>query len=89
MADMATLGMGDVLDDDLVSAAQIAVRLQISVRTVWRLVERGVLREPIRFNRKLVRWRKKWVDAALAGLDSGPVRGVRERLDAGKAQGHV
>jgi excisionase family DNA binding protein len=30
--------------------------LNMGVRTVWRLVENGQLPQPVRFNRKLVRW---------------------------------
>jgi predicted DNA-binding transcriptional regulator AlpA len=40
----------------LVSAADLARALSVSVRTVWRMVAAGQLPQPIRFNRKLVRW---------------------------------
>lgn len=37
---------------------QIAEELCVSVRTVWRMVERGEFPKPVRYNRKLVRWRR-------------------------------
>lgn len=50
----------------LVSANQVAGLLQISPRTIWRLVNSGKLISPIRLGHS-VRWRKeellKWVEA--------------------------
>jgi excisionase family DNA binding protein len=48
------------VDDDpsLLSADQASEMLSCSRRTLWRLVERGHLADPIRFTRKLVRWRR-------------------------------
>lgn len=40
----------------LLSAKDMAHRLRVSVRTVWRLVAVGIVPEPIRYTRKLVRW---------------------------------
>ena len=42
---------------ELLSSEQVADLLSISVRTVWRMVLRGELPKPIRYNRRLVRWR--------------------------------
>ncbi len=53
---------------DLLSAHQVAHRLSISVRTVWRMLERNELPQPIRFNRKLVRWRAIDIDQYVAAL---------------------
>jgi excisionase family DNA binding protein len=53
---------------DLLTAQQIAYRLSISVRTVWRMLERQELPQPIRYNRKLVRWRVTDIDQYVAGL---------------------
>ena len=53
---------------DLLSARQVAHRLSISVRTVWRMLERNQLPEPVRFNRKLVRWRALDIDRFVAAL---------------------
>lgn len=40
---------------DLLSAKQLARKLGISTRSVWRLLGRGLLLQPIRSSRKLVR----------------------------------
>jgi excisionase family DNA binding protein len=53
---------------DLLSARQVAHRLSISVRTVWRMLERNELPQPVRFNRKLVRWRAMDIDKYVAAL---------------------
>jgi excisionase family DNA binding protein len=42
---------------DLMTSQQVADRLAVSVRTLWRLVQRGRFPQPIRYNRKLVRWK--------------------------------
>jgi predicted DNA-binding transcriptional regulator AlpA len=44
-------------DPDLLTSRQVADRLSVSVRTVWRLVAAGKFPQPIRYNRKLVRWK--------------------------------
>ena len=48
----------------LITAADLARLLQISTRTVWRLVSAGQVPEPVRFA-KTVRWHlekiKKWI----------------------------
>jgi predicted DNA-binding transcriptional regulator AlpA len=54
---------------DLLSARQVAYRLSISVRTVWRMLERNQLPEPVRFNRKLVRWRALDIERFVAALE--------------------
>lgn len=41
----------------LVDISQVAHALQVSRRTVWRLVSRGMLPQPIRLSPRLVRWR--------------------------------
>jgi excisionase family DNA binding protein len=47
---------------DLLTATQVADRLSISVRTLYRLLARGALPRPVRYNRKLVRWKKCDID---------------------------
>jgi excisionase family DNA binding protein len=54
---------------ELLSSRQVANRLSVSVRTVWRLVAAGRLAEPLRYNRKLVRWRSDDVDRFIQSLD--------------------
>jgi predicted DNA-binding transcriptional regulator AlpA len=43
-------------EPDLLTSAASAERLNISVRTLWRLVATGQFPQPKRYNRKLVRW---------------------------------
>ena len=42
---------------DLMTSQQVANRLAISIRTLWRLVRAGKVPQPVRYNRKLVRWK--------------------------------
>jgi excisionase family DNA binding protein len=51
---------------DLLTSKQVARRLSVSVRTIWRLLERGTLPQPIRYSRKLVRWRTVDIDRFVA-----------------------
>lgn len=53
---------------DLLSARQVAKRLSISVRTLHRLVARGSFPQPIRYSRKLVRWKTADLERFVAGL---------------------
>lgn len=50
----------------LLSANQVATMMQISVRTVWRLLSAGELIEPVRM-RGNTRWRRReleeWIEA--------------------------
>jgi excisionase family DNA binding protein len=41
----------------LLTSQQVAEKLSMSVRTLWRLVASGRFPQPIRYNRKLVRWK--------------------------------
>ena len=45
------------IDKDLLTPREVAGRMSIALRTLWRLVERGGFPQPIRFTRKLVRWK--------------------------------
>ena len=42
---------------ELLTSQQVAQRLAVSVRTLWRLVASGKFPQPVRYNRKLVRWK--------------------------------
>jgi excisionase family DNA binding protein len=42
---------------DLMTSQQVANRLAISIRTLWRLVRANRMPQPVRYNRKLVRWK--------------------------------
>ena len=47
---------------DLLTSQQVARRMAMSVRTLWRLVSAGKFPQPVRYNRKLVRWKCADVD---------------------------
>jgi predicted DNA-binding transcriptional regulator AlpA len=55
---------------DLLTSQQVADRLSVSVRTLWRLVSRGSFPKPIRYNRKLVRWKSVDIERYLDSLSS-------------------
>lgn len=55
----------------LIDAAGVAGMLSMSIRTVWRLTAAGTLPQPVRYNRKLVRWKRADLLAAL-GLPADP-----------------
>lgn len=55
-------------DADLQTSEQVAGRLCISVRTLWRMVKAGTFPGPVRWNRKLVRWKKTAVDEAISKM---------------------
>jgi excisionase family DNA binding protein len=42
---------------ELMTSQQVAEKLSVSVRTLWRLVAAGKFPQPVRYNRKLVRWK--------------------------------
>jgi len=43
------------------------------MRTLWRMLERKKLPQPIRYSRKLIRWRTADIAAYLEGLNPGYV----------------
>lgn len=54
---MTTVQMEPRNSPELLTSQQVASRLSMSVRTLWRLVAAGKFPQPIRYNRKLVRWK--------------------------------
>ena len=56
------------LGEELITATEIAHMLRVSRRTVDRLVQAGHLPRPIKFNRKLARWRASDIRKFLASL---------------------
>lgn len=50
----------------LLRSVEVARILDVSVRTVWLLVELKQFPQPVRFNRKLVRWKSMDLDAWLS-----------------------
>jgi excisionase family DNA binding protein len=56
---------------DLLAAPEVAARLSICVRTLRRLVVRGVFPQPIRFGPRHVRWKATDVQRYLDSLKPG------------------
>jgi len=54
---------------ELLTSQQVADRLAVSVRTLWRLVALGRFPPPIRYNRKLVRWKSDEVSRYIETLE--------------------
>lgn len=53
---------------DMLTTQEVADRLAISIRTLYRLRKRGSLPEPVKYNRKLVRWKKADIDEYIIRL---------------------
>ncbi len=53
---------------ELLTSAQVAARLSMSVRTLWRLVALGKFPQPIHYNRKLVRWKAEDIEQYMRDL---------------------
>jgi excisionase family DNA binding protein len=53
-------------NEDLLTARQVARRLSFSTRTLYRLVKNGNFPQPVRYSRKLVRWRTVDIEAYLS-----------------------
>jgi excisionase family DNA binding protein len=54
---MATANTEQKVGAELLTSQQVAEKLAVSVRTLWRLVAAGKFPQPVRYNRKLVRWK--------------------------------
>jgi excisionase family DNA binding protein len=68
---MLTRPLGPDRTIDLLTSKQVARRLSISVRTLWRLLKQGTVPEPLRYSRKLVRWRATDIDGFVAARPPG------------------
>lgn len=63
----------------MIDVREVATILSISTRSVWRLVSRGELPQPIRFGRN-VRWRCADIEAWIASqIDSNKTNGDQRR----------
>ena len=71
---------------DLMTSQQVANRLAISIRTLWRLVRAGKVPQPVRYNRKLVRWKTADLVCYIAALTVearvGPCGPPTQRVDS-------
>jgi excisionase family DNA binding protein len=56
------------VNKDLLSPHEVANRLSIASSTLWRMVARGQFPQPIRFSRRLVRWKTRDLQAYLDSL---------------------
>jgi len=56
------------IDKDLLTPREVAGRMSIAMRTLWRMVELNRFPQPVRFTRKLVRWKARDVDAYISKL---------------------
>ena len=65
---------------DLLTVHQVARRLTVSTRTIYRLLERGSFPPPIRYTRKLVRWRTADVERYLRESLVGRIAPVTPQL---------
>ena len=59
---MAGLRHDPPIAPDLLTARQVAERLSMSVRTLYRMANSGRVPRPIRLGRKLIRWRRRDVE---------------------------
>lgn len=57
--------MAERAEERWLVSGEVAARLALSVRTLWRMVQQGQFPAPIRYNRKLVRWPQTVVDVWL------------------------
>ena len=71
----STPAASEVAAVQLLSAAEVARRLSVGVRSLYRLAAAGHLPQPIRFSRKLVRWRTEEIERWL-GLQAQAVATV-------------
>jgi excisionase family DNA binding protein len=54
--------------EGLLTPQQVAERLNVKKRTLWRMVEQDDFPQPVRFNRKLVRWKASEVQEYIDSL---------------------
>jgi predicted DNA-binding transcriptional regulator AlpA len=53
------------------SVGQVGKMLGVCQRTVWRWVARGLFPEPVRYSRRIVRWRAEDVADYLSAVEGG------------------
>lgn len=52
--------------DRLLRASEVARKLSVSSRTVWRMTDGGELPRPVRIGTRMVRWRESEIEAYIA-----------------------
>ena len=58
-------------EEQFMTVQEVAEVLAVSVQTVWKLVKQEGFPQPVRYNRKLVRWKKSEVMKYLSGVQTG------------------
>jgi predicted DNA-binding transcriptional regulator AlpA len=58
------------LDETLLTARQVAERLQVHVRTLWAMIARGEFPRGLRRNRRWVRWYARDITEYLGRLEA-------------------
>ena len=66
-----------VMIPDLLTVRDVAQRLSISERTVWRWTAQGLLPPPVHPHARSTRWRAADIERYLEGLSSVPGLGER------------
>lgn len=66
-----------VMIPDLLTVRDVALRLSISERTVWRWTALGILPPPVHPHARSTRWRVADIERYLEGLSSVPGLGER------------
>jgi excisionase family DNA binding protein len=56
----------------LLTAREVAARIGIGLRTVWRWTETGTLPAPVRWGRRTVRWRAADIERFIYGSPRPP-----------------
>lgn len=55
----------------MLKSSEVAELVGVSMRTLWRLLAAGRFPEPVRFNRKVMRWKRADVVQWLKDLPTG------------------
>lgn len=67
---------------EFLTVDEVAHRLDLSRRTIWRYVADRAFPEPVRFSKKRVRWRSRDIDAYLARIATVPMRNAPRKRGA-------
>lgn len=63
----------DRVEEGLMTPAEVAEKLKVNKRTLWRMAKQDGFPQPVRFNRKLVRWKAGDVQQYIDSLPNGGV----------------
>lgn len=57
------------MPNDYMTATEVATFLKVTRVTVYRMIRRGQLPEPVRLSTRCSRWRRSAVEAAMAAIE--------------------